>query len=272
MKKKVIISLTLLLSPLVMAVALRTYDNYRFDLRLSAQLQERQLEQTIIQTLKDGNWQNSRKQYHRYNKEGKVTLTVYQVFKDGKWQNDQKMAYQYDSTSGFESERIWWRWKNDKWIENLRFKQERDVLGRITDEMIEEYKDDRWAIVRKNVTAYQGNSRLKHTQTYFNWKNEEWAKSWQDVYTFERSNLVLKKGYQWKNDQWAWTSSTHYSYNNSDLRVEESIKRVNAGVERDFRTTTNEYTNGIKSSSHVRVFRGGEWLDSEKHTHQYANL
>lgn len=181
------------------------------------------------------------------------------------------MAFAYHEGSGLEKERIYYQWKDEKWVPNLRFRVERDDTDRLTNELIDRYKEDNWQLSRKNSTAYKASSH-KSEQIYYNLKNSDWNQSYKDQYVFDNDKLVEKTGYQWKNSAWKKSLITSYSYNSHGDRIEENVNRVTPEGTIGWRKTSFSYKDGIKTAGLVMVKKKDQWLENEKHTFHYISL
>lgn len=229
------------------------------------------LAKKVIQYRSEGSWKDARQELNSYDNQGRISQTIYQAVKDGVWTNQTKMAFSYDAQSGLEEERTFHQWKNGKWIANLRFRPERDNEGRLTSELIDQFKEDSWELSRKNVTAYDGKATHKSEQVYFNLKDAAWTKSYKDEYLFEGGKLVKKTGYQMSEGTWKKSLITLYSYNAEGERTEESISRITAEGILDWRKTSFTYKNGTKTAGLVSVRKNEQWLESEKHAFHYVS-
>ncbi len=271
MKKKVIISAALLLAPVFTAVVLRTYDNYQYDSRQYGN--QANITQTIIQQLKDGQWTDVRSESFTYNENGQVLETTYQIAKAEEWVNRNKMVHSYDEKTGYEVERNWNVWDKSSWQPNLRFRSERDNKGRSNVELIHEFKNEEWVLVRKNETTYDPTTDTKNEQVYYNRVDEKWVLSWKDEYKFENKNLIRKTGYRWAEGEWQLTLNTDYAYTGKNLRSQEIMSRKNDQDDQPFRRTRFTYDEvGSKTISSNSVMKDGAWVDQEKHLHHYKNL
>lgn len=228
------------------------------------------LTKKVIQSRSEGSWKDTRQELNSYDIQGRISQTIYQTVKDSAWTNQTKMTFSYDAQSGQEKVRTFHQWKNGKWIANLRFRPERDNEGRLTSELIDQFKKDSWELSRKNVTAYDGKATHKSEQVYFNLKDAAWTESYKDEYQFEEGKLVEKTGYQMREGTWKKSLVTRYSYNSEGQRTEESISRITAEGILDWRKTSFTYENGIKTAGLVSVRKNEQWLESERHSFHYG--
>lgn len=232
-------------------------------------LTAQQLTKTVIKYRSEGRWKESRQELNQYDNKERISETIYQSKKDCTWVNQTKMSFTYDTSSGLEKERIYYKWKNDHWIADLRFRAERDDRNKLTQENIDEFKDGQWTLSRKNATGYWPGSDVKSVQTYFNPKEDEWAENYQDRYIFEDKKLVEKTGYQMKNGFWKKSLITRYSYDHQGNRTEEAIHRITPDGILEWRKTSFTYSNGLKDKALVTVNKKGKWQESERHVYHY---
>lgn len=229
------------------------------------------LEKKVIQRYLNEIWTDSQQELYSYNKKGKVKETIYQSKQETDWVNQYKMAFTYHESSGLEKERIYYQWKDEQWVPNLRFRAERDDTDRLINELIDQYREDNWQLSRKNSTAYKGSSH-KSEQVYYNLKNSDWNQSYKDQYVFDSDKLVEKTGYRWNNSAWEKSLITHYSYNTAGNRIEENINRATPEGTREWRKTSFSYKDGIKNAGLVSVKKEEQWQESEKHIFHYRSL
>lgn len=229
------------------------------------------LEKTVIKSHINGAWTDSRQELHHYNKEGKVKETIYQNNQETGWVNHHKMTFAYHEKSGLEKERIYYQWKDEQWVANLRFRVVRGDTGQLTDELIDQFKEGDWQLSRKNSTAYKGTSH-KSEQVYYSLKNSDWNQSYKDQYAFDDDKLIKKIGYQWNELAWKKSLITRYSYNTAGNRVEESINRVTPEGTIEWRKTSFTYKGGLKTAGLIMVKKEGQWQEGEKHIFHYVSL
>lgn len=230
------------------------------------------LAKKIIQYQSEGSWKDGRQELNRYDSLGRISETIYQQMKDGAWNNQTKMVFVYDAQSGLEKERTFYQWKNGEWTANLRFRAERDQQDRLINEQIDQYKEGKWQLSRKNSTGYQKDISLKSEQIYYNLQNDQWAESYKDQYRFEGNKLVEKMGFQMREGDWKKSLKTIYSYNNAGNRTKEAMNRFTADGILEWRKTSFIYSNGLKTEALVWVKKNEQWQQSEKHRYHYTSL
>ncbi len=230
------------------------------------------LEKKVIQYQSDGSWKDARQELNRYDKQGRISQTVYQQMKDGAWDNQTKMAFTYDEQSGLETERIFYQWKNGKWMANLRFRAERDNENRLINELIDQFTEGDWKLSRQNSTAYTQADAVKSEQVYFHLKGDQWAENYKDQYRFEQNKLVEKTGFQRKEGTWKKSLVTLYSYDMEGNRIEEAMKRVTPEGILEWRKTSFTYQNGVRTEALVSVKKDEQWRQSQRHRYHYTAL
>ncbi|MCE7996630.1 MAG: hypothetical protein HEP71_31990 [Roseivirga sp.] len=229
------------------------------------------LAKKVIQYQSEGSWKDARQELNSYDAQGRISQTIYQQMKDAAWNNQTKMAFSYDEQSGLEKERIFYQWKDGKWISNLRFRAERDRHDRLINELIDQFREGEWKLSRKNSTTYEQAGSVKSDQTYYNLKDGTWSKSYKDEYLFEGKKLVEKTGFQMREGTWKKSLITSYNYNSQGERTEESISRVTAEGILEWRKTSFTYKDGTKTAGLVSVRKNERWLESEKHFFHYVS-
>ncbi|GEM_PF-4813865 len=239
-------------------------------LGFSAQtLTAQHLTKTVIKYRSEGKWKESRQELNAYDSRDRISETIYQSKKDCTWVNQTKMTFAYDTSSGLEKERIYYQWKNDRWVANLRFRAERDHENRLIQENIDQFKNGEWTLSRKNATGYWPGSNVKSVQTYFDPKEDQWTENYQDRYLFEDQKLIEKTGYKMKSGTWQKSLLTRYGYDDQGNRITETLNRVTQDGILEWRKTSFTYSNGLKDKALVTVNKNGQWHESERHVYHY---
>lgn len=170
--------------------------------------------QVVEQKWENNKWVNITKYENIFNKKGELITEIKSNY-DMSWIYASKTIHVYDS-GGDKIETVLYLWRNNKWVESLKFEFKRNSKSQIEYDLTYRWHDNSWDFDKKRTYVYESDGEVKNS-TLFMWNNSLWKAIDRTDYKYDDRGLkTLLTNYNWNDSVWCfdWKGETFYNEKN----------------------------------------------------------